>query len=118
MRALWRHQPLTVRLLAAAAGLLTAVAAFAAPAEASPTDDAFIGALNSAGINYGNAGNAESLGQSLCTMLAQPGGSFHSAASRVVAAQSGMSPEMAKIFTSIAISTYCPTALTGKLPGL
>ncbi len=117
----WRHQPLTVRLLAASAGLLTAGAALAAPAEASPIDDAFIGALNSAGVNYGDAGNAAALGQAVCPILAQPGGSFNSAASNVVASGSGMSPQMAATFTSIAISMYCPQAMaditSGNLPG-
>ncbi|BBX57672.1 hypothetical protein MSHO_30170 [Mycobacterium shottsii] len=53
-----RYQPLTVRLLAGAAGLLTASAALAAPAEADSVDDAFINALNAAGVNYGDAGGA------------------------------------------------------------
>lgn len=118
MKALWRHQPLTVRLGATVAGILTAATAFAASAEANPSDDAFIGALNDAGVNYGDAGTAATLGHSLCQVLAEPGGSFNTAASHVVAAQSGISPQMATIFTSIAISTYCPAVLAGNLPAL
>jgi hypothetical protein len=122
MKALWRHQPLKVRLLAAAAGLLAAAAAFAAPADASPIDDAFIGALNNAGVNYGDPASAVALGQSVCPILAQPGGTFNTAASSVVAAQSGMPQEMAETFTSIAISMYCPTVIAdvaaGNLSGL
>ncbi|KZS62098.1 DUF732 domain-containing protein [Mycobacterium ostraviense] len=118
----WRHQPLTIRLLAGSAVLFTAAAAFAAPAQAGPIDDAFIGALSQAGVNYGDAGNAVALGQSVCSTLSRPGGSFNSAAATVVAAGTGMPKPMAQIFTSIAISTYCPQAMTdmatGNLPGL
>jgi Protein of unknown function (DUF732) len=103
---LFRHQPLSIRLLAAAAGLLTAAAAFAAPAEADPNDDQFIDALNHAGIDFGEPGNAMSVGQSVCPMLAQPGGNFAAAATSVT--HRGMSPGMAKMFTTIAIQTYCP----------
>ena len=51
-RGIWlfRHQPLAIRLLAGSAGLLTAAAAFAAPAEANPVDDNFLGALSNAGM--------------------------------------------------------------------
>jgi hypothetical protein len=119
-----RHQPLTVRLLAAAAGLLTAAAAFAAPAEADPaTDDSFIDALNHAGIDFGEPGNAMAVGQSICPMLAGPGGNFAAAAASVT--NRGLSPGMAKMFTTIAIQMYCPQEMasiasgnpTGGLPG-
>lgn len=118
----WRHQPLSIRLLAGTAGLLTAAtAAFASPAEASPVDDAFISALGNAGVNYGDPMNAEALGQSVCPILAQPGGSFNKAASTIVGKQAGMSPEMAGMFTTIAIQMYCPSAMSdiaaGRVPG-
>lgn len=116
----WRHQPLTVRLLAGTAGLLTAAAAFAAPAEASPVDDAFISALSNAGVNIGDPMDTEALGQSVCPMLAQPGGNFAAAATRV-RGSNGMSPEMASMFTTIAIQMYCPSAMadiaSGRMPG-
>jgi Protein of unknown function (DUF732) len=125
----FRHQPLTIRLLAVAAGLLTAAAAFAAPAEADPTaDDNFIDALNHAGIDFGEPGNAMSVGQSICPMLAKPGGNFAAAAASVT--NRGLSPGMAKMFTTIAIQMYCPqemaniasgnpaAGIPGGLPGL
>ncbi|OIN82514.1 DUF732 domain-containing protein [Mycobacterium malmoense] len=116
---LFRYQPLTIRLLAAAAGLLTAAAAFAAPAEADPVDDNFIDALNHAGVDFGQPGNAMSVGQSICPMLAQPGGSVAAAAASV--SQRGMSPQMAQMFTTIAIQMYCPEELAnianGNMPG-
>jgi len=117
---LFRHQPLTIRLLAAAACLLTAAAAFAAPAEADPADDNFIDALNHAGIDFGEPGNAMSVGQSICPMLAEPGGNFASAVQRVRGG--GLSPGMAKMFTTIAIQMYCPSMMAnianGNLSGL
>ncbi|KZS70845.1 hypothetical protein A4G26_25310 [Mycobacterium kansasii] len=118
----WRHQPLTIRLLAGSAMLLAAAAALAAPAEAGTIDDAFINALTEAGVNYGDPASTVDLGRSVCSTLARPGGSFNSAAATVVAAGTGMPKPMAQIFTSIAISTYCPQAMTdvatGNLPGL
>ena len=118
--SLFRYQPLTIRLLAAAAGLLTAAAAFAAPAEADPNDDNFIDALNHAGVEFGQPGNAMAVGESLCPMIAQPGGNLAAAVQRVRA--SGLSPGMAQMFTTIAIQTYCPMEMSnianGNLSGL
>jgi Protein of unknown function (DUF732) len=117
---LFRHQPLTIRLLATAAGVLTAAAAFAAPAEADPADDNFIDALNHAGIEFGEPGNAMAVGQSICPMLAQPGGNFAGAVAGV--SHRGMSPQMAKMFATIAIQMYCPEEManitSGNLHGL
>ena len=113
--SLFRHQPLTIRLLAAAAALLTAAATFAAPAEADPIDDNFIDALSHAGIDFGDQGNAMAVGESICPMLAQPGGSFAAAVTRVDGG--GMSPGMAEMFTTIAIQTYCPQAMANLASG-
>lgn len=112
---LFRRQPLTIRLLAWAAGLLTAAAAFAAPAEADATDDNFIDTLNQAGINFGEPGNAMAVGQSICPMLAQPGGNFAAAAAGVT--NQGLSPQMAQMFTTIAIQTYCPQEMANIASG-
>ncbi len=115
------HQPLTIRLLAAGAGVLLAVAAFAAPAEADPVDDNFIDALNHAGVDFGEPGNAMAVGQSICPMLAQPGGNFAAAAEHV-RGRNGISPQMARMFTTIAIQMYCPTMMadvaSGSMSGL
>jgi len=113
---LLRHQPLTIRLLAAAAALLTVAAAFAAPAEADPNaDDNFIDALNHAGIDFGQPGNAMAVGESICPMLAQPGGSFAGAVTSI--RRRGMSPAMAQMFTTIAIQSYCPDAMANLASG-
>ena len=55
------------------------------------------------------------VGQSICPMMAQPGGSFAAAASGV--AHRGMSPQLAKMFTTIAIQTYCPDEMANILGG-
>ena len=111
----YRHQPLTIRLLALGAGLLTAAAAFAAPAEADPVDDNFLDALNHAGVEFGEPGNAMAVGQSICPMLEQPGGNFAAAAATV--SHRGMSPQMAKMFTTIAIQMYCPQEIANIASG-
>jgi hypothetical protein len=53
-------------------------------------------------------------------MLAQPGGNFAAAATRV-RGSNGMSPEMAGMFTTIAIQMYCPSVMadvaSGNIPG-
>jgi hypothetical protein len=114
---IWRlnNQPLAVRLLLGAGCLITAAAMFSAPVEADPHDDDFIDALSHAGIEYGEPGNAMAVGQSICPMLAQPGGSFAAAASGI--SHRGMSPQMAQLFTTIAIQTYCPQEMANILGG-
>jgi hypothetical protein len=55
------------------------------------------------------------VGESICPMIAQPGGSFAAAASGV--ARHGMSPQAARMFTTIAIRTYCPEQMANLLGG-
>jgi hypothetical protein len=108
-------QPLAVRALLGAGCLLTVATAWSAPSEGDPNDDNFIDALSHAGVEYGEPGNAMAVGQSICPMVAQPGGSFAAAASGV--ARRGMSPQMAQMFTTIAIQTYCPEEMANILGG-
>ena len=112
---LYRHQPLTIRLLALGAALVTVAAAFTAPAEANPADDDFIDALNHAGVEFGEPGNAMAVGQSICPMLAQPGGNLAAIAASV--SHRGMSPQMARMFTTIAIQMYCPQEMANIAGG-
>jgi hypothetical protein len=113
---MFRHQPLTIRLLSAAAALLTVASAFAAPAGADPNaDDAFIDALNHAGIDFGQPGNAMAVGESICPMVSQPGGSFAGAVASI--RRRGMSPAMAQTFTTIAIQSYCPAEISNLANG-
>ncbi len=118
MRRYWvslSNQPLAVRALIGIGCLITVATAFSATGEADPSDDNFIDALSHAGIEYGEPGNAMAVGQSICPMIAQPGGSFAAAASGV--AHRGMSPQLAKMFTTIAIQTYCPDEMANILGG-
>ena len=78
-------------------------------------DDNFIDALNHAGVDFGEPGNAMAVGQSICPMLAQPGGSFAAAASSI--SHRGMSPGMAQMFTTIAIQMYCPSMMSNIASG-
>lgn len=114
---IWRsnNQLLTVRLLLGAGCLIAASALFSAPVQADPHDDDFIDALSHAGVEYGEPGNAMAVGQSICPMLAQPGGSFAAAASGI--SHRGVSPQMAQLFTTIAIQTYCPEEMANILGG-
>ncbi|ETB51584.1 hypothetical protein O974_01730, partial [Mycobacterium avium 11-0986] len=89
--------------------------AFAAPAGAEGNGDDFIDALNHAGIDFGEPGNAMAVGESVCPMLSQPGGNFAAVASSV--AGRGMSPTMARMFTTIAIQTYCPQEMANIASG-
>jgi Protein of unknown function (DUF732) len=106
---------IAVRLLVPA-GVIIAVAASAAPARADPIQDAFLDALNNAGVTYNDPGTAVSLAQSICPMLAQPGGNFATVASNM-AGQNGLSADMTGLFTSIAISMYCPSMMTSLANG-
>lgn len=109
------NQPLTVYFLVGAGILIGTAALLSPPVDADPNDDNFIDALSHAGIEYGEPGNAMAVGQSICPMLAQPGGSFAAAASSV--SRRGMSPQMAQMFTTIAIQTYCPEEMANILGG-
>jgi hypothetical protein len=115
------HQPMIVRVLVGAGCLIAVATASSAPVEANSNDDAFLSALNSAGVKYGDAGGAVQMGQSVCPMLARPGGTFASTASSI-AGNKGMSPTMAGMFTSIAISMYCPSMVAsianGNVPNM
>ena len=54
-------------------GVATAIS-LAAPAHADPlTDNSFLSALTNAGIGYNDPASTQSLGQSICPMLVEPG---------------------------------------------
>ena len=91
-------------------GVATAVTV-AAPAHADPlTDNNFLGALTNAGIGYNDPASTESLGQSICPMLVEPGKNMASIYSTV--SNNGINPAMASFFTGIAISMYCPSMMS------
>lgn len=109
--------------LGAAAGLLAA--GFAAPAQASPVDTSFLSDLAGAGIPVADPGATAALGQSVCPMITEPAGTAASVAAPVASGLGGgpsMSPEMAQLFTEIAVQVYCPQMLSqlasGQVPEL
>ncbi len=58
----------------------------------------------------------------MCPALTGPAGTAAAATSGVTGANNGMSPEMAQMFTEIAVQAYCPQMLTqlthGQVPDL
>jgi hypothetical protein len=97
-------------LTATMVGAATAMT-LAAPASADPiADNSFLNALTNAGIGYNDPTSTEQLGQSICPMLVEPGKNMASIYSTV--SNNGINPAMASFFTGIAISMYCPSAMS------
>ena len=105
-----------VGVLAVSIGLAAAGATMAAPANADLVNDNFLSALSNAGVAYGDPANTVQMAQSVCPLLAQPGGNVASVASRM-AGNNGIAPDMAGLFTSIAISMYCPNVMASFANG-
>ena len=102
--------------VALSAGLLTASAVLAAPAQGEPVDDAFLAALTDAGVGAADPASAVALGQQICPMLAEPGQTAADAAAKV-AEVGGMSLGPATMFTGVAISLFCPAAVSSITNG-
>jgi hypothetical protein len=102
--------------LVLSAGVLGSGLVWAAPAQADTTDDAFLSALTDAGIGSVDPSNAAALGQQVCPMLAEPGQDAADVAAKVADA-GGMSLGPATMFTGIAISLFCPTAVSSIANG-
>ena len=102
--------------LALSAGVLASGLVWAAPAQADTTDDTFLSALTDAGIGAADPANAAALGQQVCPMLAEPGQTAADVAAKVADA-GGMSLGPATMFTGIAISLFCPTAVSSIANG-
>jgi uncharacterized protein DUF732 len=105
----------TFRMAAVTIGVFTAAAAGIAPVHADNGNDAFLDALNNAGVGYSDSNATAALGKAICPILAQPGGNFAQAASTVTG--SGISPGMAGLFTTLAIQWYCPTMISQMAGG-
>src|SRR3984957_13719704 len=110
-----RNWAKAIGVAAVSVGVITTAGMSAAPARADVGTDAFLSALSNAGVGYGDPSNAAQLGQSICPMLAQPGGNFAGVASSV--ANNGIPPGMASMFTNIAISMYCPQMMASFANG-
>jgi Protein of unknown function (DUF732) len=108
-------QATALRFLAVTAGVATAGAALAAPLRADMLGNAFLAALTNAGVSYSQPVSTTALGQSVCPMLVQSGGSFESVASKMADGH-GMSYDAARVFTLVAVATYCPAMMAPLLP--
>lgn len=102
-------------LLALTASVFGTAGSCAAPIQADMMGTAFLASLNNAGIPYGQPVSTMALGRSVCPMAIQSTGSFDAIAAKL-AESNGMSTQMAKSFTIVAIATYCPALLTPLLP--
>jgi Protein of unknown function (DUF732) len=110
-----RNWARTIGVAAVSVGVLAAAGISAAPARADMGTDAFLSALSNAGVGYSDPNAAAQLGQSICPMLAQPGGTFAGAAANV--ANNGIPPGLAALFTNIAIQMYCPSMMASFANG-
>jgi hypothetical protein len=104
-----------LRFLVLAAGIFGVSAMVAAPIHADMMGNAFLNALNNAGIPYSQPTTAIAVGRSVCPKALQPGGTFDSIASEM-AEVTGLSRERAAAFTIVAIATYCPALISPMLP--
>jgi hypothetical protein len=92
---------------------VVAVAVLAAPAHAddSPYTNDYLSALSGAGVAISDPATATAVGQSVCATLQQSGPDAMNVGNQV--AQSlGVSPGMAGVVASIAVSNYCPSLAT------
>lgn len=109
-----------LRPLLVSAGIVTAAVTSPAPAHADPLGGPMTNTLNDIGI--GNNGPVSTtiagIGQSICPMLVQPGGTFASLAAQN--GRTGLPPAIAGFVTSMAIQMECPGVMTslanGNLP--
>ena len=92
------------------------VAASAPPAHADAVSDSFLSALTNSGVSVADPNMAVGMAQKICPMLVKPGGNFASIASQM-GGTNGVSPGMANLFTSIAISMYCPSMMASLANG-
>ena len=106
---------LALRFLALAAGVFGVSATVAAPIHADMMGNAFLTALNNAGISYSQPATAVALGRSVCPMAFVPGRSFESIVSEL-AETTGLARDRAAAFTVVAIATYCPALISPLLP--
>jgi hypothetical protein len=102
--------------VAISVGLVVAATAMPAAAHADASSDSFLSALTNSGVSVADPNMAVSMAQSICPLLSKPGGNFASVASQM-GGTNGVSPGMANMFTSIAISMYCPSMMASLANG-
>lgn len=79
----------------------------AAPASAAPNDDAFVNALDNAGIPYESPKDAVRIAKRVCSLLG-PGGQGLQEAASYLNSEAGYSQDQMMAFGSAAVSVYCP----------
>lgn len=107
--------PAALRVLALAAGVFGVSATVAAPIHADMMGNAFLNALNNAGVPYSQPAPTVAMGRSICPRALLPGESFESIVSEL-AEINGLSRDRASAFTIVAIATYCPALIAPMLP--
>jgi hypothetical protein len=103
-----------LRFLGLTSVLAALAAALATPIHADMMGNRFLTALTNAGVSYSQPASTMALGQSVCPLLVQPGGSFYTVTSKMADGH-GMSQDAAGVFTLIAIATYCPSIMAPLL---
>ena len=101
----------TTRIATATACAVACALVASAPASADTADDAFLNSLGTSGLGTADPTDAVALGQSVCPLLSQPGQTAADAAAKV-ADTAGMSLGPATMFTGLAISAFCPGAIS------
>ena len=89
----------------------------AVPSVADTNDESFLTSLRNAGVGYADSADTVVLGQSVCSMLDAPGSNFAKTVLTVSGNGNGISPDMAGMFTSLAITMYCPSMLSSMANG-
>ena len=102
--------------IAISVGIVVAASAAPAPAHADVASDTFLSALTKSGVSVADPNMAVNMAQSICPLLVEPGGNFAAVASQM-GGTNGVSPGMANLFTSIAISMYCPSMMASLADG-
>lgn len=97
-------------------GIVAAATVAPATAHADASSDSFLSALTNSGVSVADPNMAVTMAQSVCPLLVKPGGNFASIASQM-GGTNGVSPGMANLFTSIAISMYCPSMMASLAKG-
>jgi hypothetical protein len=102
--------------VALSVGIVAAASVAPATAHADTNSANFLSALTNSGVSVADPNMAVTMAQSICPMLSQPGGNFAAVASQM-GGTNGVSPGMANLFTSIAISMYCPSMMASLANG-
>ncbi|SEH57946.1 Protein of unknown function [Mycolicibacterium rutilum] len=97
-------------MMAAVVGLMIAIAPMnAATARADAADDAFIAALQAAGVQFGDSEMAKGMAKGFCKQMKKSTKSFAWAVSGLV--MGGIPRQVATTFAGEAAKAYCPDVI-------